>query len=209
MPVAGARARRNHRADGVVEGDEPGGVPLPKQHQRQGGDQPAGIVEVGKHGGGISAPGHRAGCVADHDGAEVGLLLELLDVEPVVAAEYLPVDVAELVARLVHAVFREFDGETPAGRAVQAREKALDHSLGHDFEAAKTGDFERVEQVETYATGWCSGSVHPGRNVFGGGGGVNATGGWPARDTAASQMRDDVTWGLRRAAAVRPFFVAI
>jgi hypothetical protein len=57
------------------------------------------------------APGHRARGVEHDHGPEVGLLLELLDVEPVVPPEYLPVHVPQLVARLVHPVLGKFHGK--------------------------------------------------------------------------------------------------
>ena len=120
-PVCTARLRGQDGADGLVEDHEPGGVTLPHQHQRERGGEAAGVVEFREAGVGRARPGHRAAGVEHHHGAEVGLFLELLDVQPVLRAQQLPVDVAELVARLVHPVLGELDRESAPGRAMAAR----------------------------------------------------------------------------------------
>ena len=152
-------ARRHDPPDLVVEGDEADRVPLAQQHQAEGGDQPPGIVELGEHGLRRAGPGHRAAHVQHRHRAEIGLLFVLLDVQPVVAAQDLPVDVAELVARLVHPMLGEFHGEATAGRAVQPGEEALDHPLGGHFDPAQPGDLEGIQQVESCETGHEAGNV--------------------------------------------------
>ena len=159
-PVAEARARRQHRADLVVERDEAGRVALAQQHQRERGDEALGVGELGQDGVGIAGPGHGPADVAHHHGAEVGLFLELLDVQPVVPAEDLPVDVAELVARLVHPVLGELDREPAPGRAVQPAEKSLHHTFGDHLDPAELRDVEWIEEIESAAG-------HDGRNVSG------------------------------------------
>ena len=160
-PVAEPRAGRQHGPHLVVEGDEAGGVPLPQENQGERGHQSLGVGELGKDGLGVAGPGHGAADVAHHHGAEVGLFLELLDVEPVVAAEDLPIHVPQLVPRLVHPVLGELDREPASGRPVESGEEALDHALGDHLDAAQPGNVQRVEEVETFGPG------HEGRNVSG------------------------------------------
>ena len=163
-PVAQARARRQHGPDVVVEGDEAGRVALAQQDQRERGDEPLRVGELRQHGVRAAGPGHRAAGVAHHHGAEVGLLLELLHVQAVVAAQDLPVHVAQLVARLIHPVLGELDGEPSAGRSVEAGQEAFDDPFGDDLEPAQLGDLEGVEQIEPGAVLDCSGAVHAGVN---------------------------------------------
>ena len=130
-----------------------------------------GVGELGEHGvSGSPVQAIERLASQHHHGAEVGLLLELLHVEPVVAAQDLPVDVAQLVARLVHPVLGELDGESAAGRAVQAGEKAFDDAFGDHFEPAELGDLEGVEQVEPGAGRGRCGAIHAAFNRRGVGG---------------------------------------
>src|SRR5690606_41318312 len=79
--------------------------------------------------------------------AEVRLLLELLDVEAVRAAVHAPVDVAEVVAGLVHPVLGELDGETAVRRAVYAGEESLDDVARDELEAAERGELAGCAEI--------------------------------------------------------------
>ena len=63
----------------------------------------------------INTPTHRGAHVHEQIGPEVGLLLELLDIIAVRTRPHAPVDVAEVVARLVGAQLGEL-GREPAVR---------------------------------------------------------------------------------------------
>ena len=71
---------------------------LPEHQVGDGGQQPAGVIELRAVLAGVV---HGAGGVEDEDAAEVGLLVVLLDVRPVGAAEDAPVDVTRIDARHV------------------------------------------------------------------------------------------------------------
>src|SRR5262249_49301988 len=75
------------------------------------------------------------------------LLLVLLHVVAVGAAEDLPVDVLELVAPGVLAVLRELDGEPVVRRAVLARDEALDERRRGDVEPRDTVAHVRRERI--------------------------------------------------------------
>ena len=47
-PVAQARPRGSDRSNVIVEGDETGRIPLPDQDQRERGNQPPGIIQLGE-----------------------------------------------------------------------------------------------------------------------------------------------------------------
>jgi hypothetical protein len=64
---------------------------------------------------------------------EVGLLLEGAEEEFVVASEDSPIDLREVVAGDVLAVFVEFDRGAALLGAVATREIALDHGLGSEL----------------------------------------------------------------------------
>ena len=57
-------------------------------------------------------------------------------------------------------MFGELDGETAAGRPVQAAEKAFDNTFGDHFEPAELGDLEGVEQVQSGAGRGRCGAIH-------------------------------------------------
>ena len=82
-------------------------ITLAEQDERERRDEALRIRELRQHDVGRPGPCHRPAGVADDHGTEVGFLFVLLHVEAVTAAQHLPVDVAQLVARLVHAVFGE------------------------------------------------------------------------------------------------------
>ena len=86
-------------------------------HGEQGGD--------GKRGGGLFImDGHGGGLVDDDIASRVDFLREHLDHEPFGACEDTPVQAADVVAWMVVAVFREFEGVSRAcsePSAVQSR----------------------------------------------------------------------------------------
>jgi hypothetical protein len=80
---------------------------LPDEQERQR-RQSVGVRQLG-HPLGRAAPIHRLGDVEDDGGAHVRLFLELLHHPLVGARDDLPVDVSQVVARLVRAELGEFD----------------------------------------------------------------------------------------------------
>ena len=181
-----------------------------RQHQRERGDEPLGVGELGEAEVGRAGPRHRPADVEHHGGAEVGLLLVLLHVQPVVAAQHLPVDVAQLVAGLVHPVLGELDREAAPGRPVQSGQEAFDHTFGHELEPAEARDVHRIEQIETGAPGGRLDLVHRARNVLARPGGVNAGPRCLRRGTrggASSVRRHDLrmAWLLLPRGRLSPF----
>ena len=151
IPVPATRPRREDPPYFVIEGDQAGGVPLPEQDQRQRRGQQARVGQLGQALARCAGPGHGTAGVQHQHGAEVGLFLVLLDVQPVGAGEKLPVDIAGLVAELVRPMLGEFNRESAAGRAMQPPEKTLDDALGDQLDSAQAGDFVRIEEVESFA----------------------------------------------------------
>src|SRR5690606_24960970 len=85
-----------------------------------------------------------------------GLLLELLDVDPVRLGEDLPVDVSGVVAWHVLAVLRELDREAAVRRLVPAGREALDHEAGARLQLVDLGEDRRVQVL-----GWCFHALAP------------------------------------------------
>ena len=83
--------------------------------------------------------------VDDELATEVGLLLELFDVETVGAAEKAPVDVAGAFTGVVLAVVGEFDGEAVERAPVAASNKSLDYLACKEVEGFIAGDGVRGE----------------------------------------------------------------
>ena len=141
-----ARPRRRDGANRLVEGDQAGSIALPQQHECERRGKSSGVVELGEAVR-RTAPRHRRAGIEHQHRAEVGLLLELLDVEAVGAAEQLPVHVARFVARLVLPVLGELHRKPAPRRTMQAGQKPLDDALGEDFEAAEAGDIVGLQEI--------------------------------------------------------------
>src|SRR5215510_5624347 len=60
----------------------------------------------------------------------------------------------------------EFDRKSPPGRAMQARQKALNHSFGQQLQTGQAGGLQGVEQVEPGAGLKRGARAHGGRNVL-------------------------------------------
>jgi hypothetical protein len=141
-------ARRHHLAHDFVKGDEPGGVPLPEQHQRQRRRQPLGVGQLGEPALG-PAPRHGAAGVEHQHGPQVGFGLELLHREPVGPRQHLPIQVPKLVAGLVRPVLGELDRESPKGRAMETGQESFHYAPGGELEPTQLRHFPGVEQIET------------------------------------------------------------
>ena len=85
----------------------------------------------------ITGPGHGAAGIDHYHGPKIGFLLKLLDVKAILTAEQLPIDIAQLIARLVHAMLGELYRKPSAGRAMQTGQKALNHPFGQQFQAGE------------------------------------------------------------------------
>ena len=160
-PLPCLDARRNHLPHGFVEGDEPSGVTLAQQDERQSCGQavPVGTLREPRR---RATPSHRTAGIEQDHGSKVRLFLELLDEQPVRASEHLPIEVARLVARLVSAVLRELHRKAAERRAVDPGQKALHHPLRHDLDPTEPGHLCRVEQIDALRVS------HAWRKVMGG-----------------------------------------
>ena len=143
MPCARAAGCSSGR---VVEADEANGVALAEQEQRDRGRELLGVRELGEARGG-AAPRHRSAHVEDDRRAEVGLLLVLLDDPSIRARGDLPVDVPQVVARLIGTILGELHRESLPGRTVQSGEKAVDDPASDDLDVAERRERGGVEQI--------------------------------------------------------------
>ena len=107
VQVRGGRARRQMEADLLVEGDHADHVLLAAHEVGQARGQEATVVELRL--AAAQAVVHRGAGVQEDVGAEVGLLLVLLDVVAVAAAPGDPVEVPHVVAGDVLAMLGELD----------------------------------------------------------------------------------------------------
>ena len=136
---AGTKRQRlvgeQQRADGV----------LLTQHQvGERRRQRARVFELGQRGA-RRLEAHRARQVEQQVAAEVRLLGVLLHEVAVALGEHLPVEVLERIARHVRAVLGELDAEAVEGRAVHARDEALDHEPRAHVEVREPRDHRGIE----------------------------------------------------------------
>ncbi len=140
------RTGRNRRADRVVDEHRADGVALPKQQERQGGADALRVGELRETGGlppatcGRAGPVHRPARVEDDRGTQVRLFFELLDDPAVRPCGDPPIEVPQIVARLVRPVLGEFSREAAPRRAVETREEAVNDPSRDDFEVAEAGE---------------------------------------------------------------------
>ena len=81
----------------------------------------------------------------------VGFAFEALEVDALGAGEDVPVDMAEIVAFDVLAVFGEFLRKAESRGAVQAGHEAIDHGLGDEVERGDGGEDGGVEEALHHA----------------------------------------------------------
>jgi hypothetical protein len=142
------RARRDARAHRVVEANEADGVALAKQQERERRGELLGVGTLGEPAvGGGTAPVHGSADVEHDGGAEVGLLLVLLDDPAIGARGDLPVDVAKVVARLIGTKIGELHREPLARRPVQSAEESVDDPASDDLEVTELRERGGVEEI--------------------------------------------------------------
>ena len=130
--VARARGGRQDAPHLLLEQAEPHGIPLAHDQVGQRGRHRARVFDLAQR---PRAVLHGLGDVDEDPGAQVGLLLVLLDVEAVRLAVDLPVHVAHVVAGDVLAVLGELHAETAERRAVEPRHEPLDDQARFQVEA--------------------------------------------------------------------------
>ena len=79
---------------------------------------------------------------------QIRLLLVLFDVEPVGLSVDFPVDMPQLIARIVRAVFGKLDRKAVVGTSVEAGDKALDDQPRPQLHIIELGDRYGVEKLE-------------------------------------------------------------
>ena len=139
MPKLGSLApRRQALANLLVEGDQADRVLLVDHQVAERRGQADRVLELGQ----FLAIGvaHRSRQVHHQVAGQVGLGLELLDVEAIGLGVDVPVDVRDVVARGVLAVLRELDREALERAGVQTRDEPLDDELGAEVEPGHLAD---------------------------------------------------------------------
>jgi len=152
--MAGAMSGREEFTDLVIEGDKPDGIALLMEEVGEGGGEGGGVAGLVVVEGAVL---HGTGTIEEQVAAEVGLVLELLDVMAVGPGEDPPVEMARVIAGGVLAILGEFDGEAVIGAAMEAGPESLDDGAGAQFEAAD--GHERLGMDEGGAGGKLDGAV--------------------------------------------------
>src|SRR5690625_3832726 len=101
----------------------------------------------------VAAVRHRRRYVEHHVVAQVRLFLELLDVVSIRLGEYLPVDVAQLIARIVRPVLGKFDRKAVVRALMKARHEAFDNQAGAQLHVVESRYGNGVEKAEGGRTG--------------------------------------------------------
>ena len=126
----------------LIEEAEGDGVALKEDEVGEAGRERLGVLQL-RHLG--AAVVHRRAAVDQQVHHHIGVLLILLDVVAVGAAEHLPVEVPRIVAHGVLAVLRELDGEALEGRAVVAHAIALHDRAREQAQRLAARDRDGIE----------------------------------------------------------------
>src|SRR5581483_9534886 len=113
-------AGTNQSADFAVEGDQSHTVLLLQNQVRQGRSDALGVVELGQ-GSRLTLIAHAFAGIKHEVADQVGLFLVLLEIELVGLTEDFPVDITQVVARRILAVFGKLDRKAMVGAAMQSR----------------------------------------------------------------------------------------
>jgi hypothetical protein len=70
-----------------------------------------------------------------------------LEVSALGAGKDIPVHMAQIIARRVRAVFREFLAEAEIRRAMQAVDESVDDSLRHQIQTGDSGEHRGIEET--------------------------------------------------------------
>src|ERR1043166_3830001 len=118
-------------ADLLVKREQADGVALLVQKVAEGGGEGVGVFGLGPS---QRAERHRPAVVDQQMTAQVGLILELLDVIAVRAGVEAPIKITRVIARGVLTVLGKLDGETVIRTAMESVPEAFDDDPGTEFE---------------------------------------------------------------------------
>jgi len=166
--VAGTDAGCHHIVDTFVKKRGADEVALLMEEPGERGHEGAGVVGFGDAAG---AEGHGGAGVEEEPAPEVGFVLVFFDEMAVGAGEDAPVEVAQVVAGSVLAVFGELGGKAGERTAVEAGADAFHDEARAEFEVA---DGEEGGGIEGRGWAWGVGSGC----ARGGGGRGEGSRGW-------------------------------
>ena len=127
----------------LVKDDESGSVALVRRHVAETGRHEAGEVELVHR---VRAVAHRSAGVEQDQQLRIGLAAIAFEVHALRAGEDVPIDVAQVVAGRVGAVFGEFLAEAEIRRAVQSGHEAIHHGLGDQVETVDGSERSWIEK---------------------------------------------------------------
>ena len=122
---------------------EPDRIALAVKEMTESGGRGGPHLELAEGAGPV---GHRGTGIEHEQGRDVGLFLVALDIVAVHAPEDLPVEMTQVIAGNVFAMFNELHAEAVAGALVLARQEAIDDALGYQLETRKARNELRVEE---------------------------------------------------------------
>ena len=125
----------------VVENDDAGGVTLAVRHIGEAGGEEARVLHFFRA---MRAELHRPAHVEKDGHLAVGLAAVPLEEHLFGARVDVPIDVAQIVAGRIGAVFGELLAESEIGRAVEARDEAVDHGFRDQIEPGDAAEDFRI-----------------------------------------------------------------
>ena len=146
--LALARGRLNIVAHVVIEDDHAGRVALLVGQIGQRRRQKARVIQLGDA---VRAVAHGSAGIQQQGELRIGFAAIAFQIHALGAREDVPIHVAQIVAGRVGAILGEFLAEAEVGRAVQARDEAVHHGLGHQVEVRDAGQHRRIDE-----TSWSS-----------------------------------------------------
>jgi hypothetical protein len=146
--VRGMATGRELMLDGIIEAHQADGIALTQEDIRERERERAGItVLCGSFGEriGMMWVVHGGGGIEEEISAEIGLILELLDVVAVAFRQEPPIEMAEIIARRIFFMLGEFDALSAMGALMKTCEQALDIAQGFESNGRKLREDRRID----------------------------------------------------------------
>ncbi len=178
LQMALARGRRHEITHRIAEHHQAGRVALPPR--RKISQRRRNKAHIGEFRDGVRGKPHRTAGIDQQHQLTIGLAMEALDVGAIRTGVDIPVDMSQVIARGVRAIFGELLAEAEIRRAVQTCDEPVDHGCRHQVQPGDGVQHSGVEQILhgcLYGRGICA-SI------------------W--RRMSSASMRSDCAWKFNR-----------
>ena len=129
--------------DLVVKNDQTCAVALQMGKIDKSGSKIPGVIEFCDY---ARRKTHAGAGIQKHHERRIGFSTVAFQIRPLGAGKHVPIDLPQIVARRVGAIFGELLAETEVRGSMQSGEKTFDDGSGHEIQARDSGQDCRIEK---------------------------------------------------------------